>query len=173
MVEKSPALLTVLIETKVSRWFVAGIRPGGDVVPLVKSAEGNLAFDPQNDEEEKVTFLRHRLSGVLQIACDRLWARQMKPSRIIFITDREFDRHDPELTQRVADHFVEWMSRPPVAFFLSVAGWPADTAESSMRPLAGEVEPDTNTTLDHALPRLIELLGHAESWELAPNKSAT
>src|SRR5262249_30843352 len=123
MPAKDPVLLVVLIETGQLRWYVAGIGLDGEAMPLLFSEAGNLqpyvgiAFD------EQVSFLRHRLSGVLQRGCDRIWARQKKPCQIVFVTDAEFLQAETALTHAVAEHFVVWMTNPPVTFFVSRTGF--------------------------------------------------
>src|SRR5262245_36956673 len=116
MPDKEPVLLTVLIETRNLRWFVAGVGLDAAAIPLLCSEPGNLRPYLGVPLDQQVDFLRHRLSGVLQRGCDRLWGRAKKPCQLVFVTDGAFDPAVPELTQRVADHFVEWMTRPPVVF---------------------------------------------------------
>ena len=41
--EKAPVLLTVLVETSLLRWYVAGIELDGAAMPLIVSAPGNLS----------------------------------------------------------------------------------------------------------------------------------
>ena len=60
------------------------------------------------------TVTRGSGSGVLQRGCDRLWRREEKPRQIVFVANGLFSEATPELTQRVADHLVEWMTSPLV-----------------------------------------------------------
>ncbi len=169
MTNRESVLLTVLVETVTRRWYVAGITLDGQPIPLACSEGGNLdpyvgaAFD------EQVDFLRHRLSGVLQRGCDRLWGRQMKPRRVVFVADADFEQTNPELTQRVAEHFVQWMSRPPVVFFTSQNGF-CRSGGLSLRQLAGDLDPTDAQLLEAGLPRLVTALGESNLWELVPNK---
>src|SRR6266849_810917 len=110
MAAKEPVLLTVLIETAKFRWYVGGIGLDGAATPLFCSEPGNLKPYVGVPFDEQVNFLRHRLSGVLQRGCDRLWGRQLKPCQIVFVADGSFVEADSKLTRRVAEHFVAWMA---------------------------------------------------------------
>ncbi len=169
MTAKDPVLLVVLIETAELRWYVAGISLAGEPLPLLKSESGNLrpyvgvAFD------EQVSFLRHRLSGVLQRGCDRLWARQKKPCQIVFVADGPFAQAPPELTPRVAEHFVEWMTNPPVAFYTRDPRF-ADRERPALCQVAGELAGAYAEPLHAGLAALVATLGDPNAWELAPPK---
>ena len=169
MTNKEPVLLTVLVEIGKRRWFVAGVTLDGQPVPLICSEPGNL--DPYVGVvfDEQVSFLRHRLSGVLQRGCDRLWGRQMKPRQIVFVADADFEQANPELTLRVAEHFVLWMSKPPVVFFTSDNGFPKSGAPT-LSQLAGDLDHGDRKALATGLPRLVTALDDSDLWELAPNK---
>jgi hypothetical protein len=172
MTEKQTVLLTVLVDTAERRWFVAGITHRGQAVPLMCSEAGNL--DPYVGVvfDEQVSFLRHRLSGVLQRGCDRLWGRQMKPCQIVFVADDEFQNTSSDLTQRVADHFVEWMSKPPVAFFTCENGW-STSVGLTLNQLAGNLDQADQQALAEGLPRLIAALDDRDLWEVVPNRPAS
>lgn len=167
---KEPVLLTVLIETASLRWYVAGIRLGGEPLPLLRSEAGNLSPYLGLPFDEQVSFLRHRLSGVLQRGCDRLWGRQKKPCHIVFVADGPFAQAAPELTRRVAEHFVEWMTRPAVAFFTCAGGFAAGD-NLSLRTEAGELDDQLRQSLDAGLPALLAARDQPEAWELAPTKA--
>jgi hypothetical protein len=168
MTTKEPVLLTVLIETANLRWYVAGIGLNGEPLPLLRSEVGNLSPYLGVPLDEQVNFLRHRLSGVLQRGCDRLWGRQKKPCLIVFVADGPFAQAGFELTQSVADHFVEWMNSPPVVFFTSAAGWDADPA--SLTRLAGDLDAAYVEPLRNGLPALGRAVLEPDLWELAPTK---
>ena len=172
MTDKQPVLLTVIVETGKRRWFVAGITLDGQSVPLMCSESGNL--DPYIGAvfDEQVNFLRHRLSGVLQRGCDRLWGRQMKPRQIVFVVDADFEQVNPELTLRVADHFVEWMSSPPVVFFSSENGFPK-SGTPTLNQLAGSLDDTDRKALATGLPRLFSEFEDGDRWELARNKPSS
>jgi hypothetical protein len=166
---KEPVLLIVLIETEELRWFVAGVTLDGDSIPLLCSEPADLDAYIGAPFDEQVSFLRHRLSGVLQRGCDRLWGRQMKPCQIVFLADGPFKQAAPELAQRVGEHFVEWMASPPVVF-LTTDGSFAPTANPSMNPLAGHLQPSHREALLAGLPQLDAATALTDQWELAPNK---
>ena len=169
MTAKEPVLLTVLIETLNLRWYVAGIGLTGEAWPLLKSEVGNLSPYIGVAFDEQVSFLRHRLSGVLQRGCDRLWGRQQKPCQIVFVADGVFAHAAPELTQRVAEHFVEWMTSPPVVFFTSENGF-AIAGPWSLTRVAGDLEESPWASLHAGLPALRVALDQPDLWELAPPK---
>lgn len=166
---KEPVLLTVLIETASLRWYVAGISLAGEPLPLLRSEAGNLSPYLGLPFDEQVSFLRHRLSGVLQRGCDRLWGRQKKPCHIVFVADGPFAQAAPELTRRVAEHFVEWMTRPAVAFFTCGDGFAAGD-NLSLRSEAGELDDQLRQALDAGLPTLLAARDQPDAWELAPTK---
>jgi hypothetical protein len=168
--EKEPVLLTVLIETGTLQWYVAGVGLDGNPLPLMRSEPDNLRPYLGALLDEQVNFLRHRLSGVLQRGCDRLWARQKKPCQIVFVADGPFPQAPPELTQQVAAHFVEWMVNPPVAFFLCRDGFDAERSPS-LEHVAGEIAPEHQGSLEAGLPRLFATRLESELWETAPPKA--
>ena len=172
MTIKVPVLLTVLVETGQRRWFVAGITLDGRPVPLMCSEIGNLDPYVGVGVDEQVDFLRHRLSGVLQRGCDRLWGRQMKPCQIVFVVDADFEPANPALTQSVAEHFVLWMSNPPVAFFTSENGFSGRGAPL-LSQRAGDLDHTGREALITGLPQLIAAFEDTALWELAPSKPNT
>ena len=139
METKDPVLLVVLVETSRLRWFVAAVGLDGEVMPLVCSEEGNLAPYLDLAFDDQVAFLRHRLCGVLQRGCDRLWPRLKKPCQIAFVLESPLAEGPEGLTRRVAEHMVDWMAKPPLAFFLSADGL-AHGKASRLVELAGTME---------------------------------
>ena len=170
MTAKEPVLLVALLETATRRWSVAGIQLDGTVLPLMQSEPGNLDPYLGTPLDEQVSFLRHRLSGVLQRGCDRLWGRGKKPCQIVFLTDGPFAHASEELTTRVAEHFLEWMTNPPVVFFTSTTPF-TPGQQAVLRTLAGQLEPARHTALNAALPGLFAALGQASLWELSLTKA--
>jgi hypothetical protein len=165
MTAKEPVLLTVLIDTAQLGWRLAGVNLAGGVLPLLCSAAGNLKPYVGIPFDEQVCFLRHRLSGVLQRGCDRLWGREKKPCQVVFLADGPFVQADPALTSRVAEHFVEWMTKPAVVFF-TIEG-----AALSMKPIrlnrvAGDIAVDHLLALESGLPALLAAARQVEGWEL-------
>jgi hypothetical protein len=172
MADKQPTLLTVLIETSTLRWYVSGVDLNGEAFPLLQSDAGNLSPYLSLVFDEQVSFLRHRLSGVLQRGCDRLWGRQRKPCQIVFVADGPFVQADAALTPRVAEHFVEWMTRPPVVYFIAAGGF-ATSGPPALTLVAGQLDGDLRRALETGLPALGEILNQPESWERVPTKNAT
>jgi hypothetical protein len=172
MTDKEPVLLTVLIETTKLRWHVVGIGLSGEPLPLLVSEPGNLSPYLDIPFDDQVSFLRHRLSGVLQRGCDRLWGRQKKPCQIVFVADGPFVKASTELTPRVAEHLVEWMTRPPVVFFTSAHG--LRMRESPVLDcVAGELDEPLRTALDAGLTALGDAWDRPDAWELVLTKPAT
>ncbi len=170
MNDRVPALLTVLVETGTRRWFVAGITLDGQPIPLVCSEAGNLDPYVGAGPDEQLNFLRHRLSGVLQRGCDRLWGRSLKPCHIVFVVDADFEPGNPALTRHVAQHFVTWMSQPPVVFYASRHGF-RPGGPLALDPLAGALDEAGQHVLLTGLPQLFAAAAEADRWELAPSKN--
>jgi hypothetical protein len=167
---KEPVLLTVLVETANLRWFVAAVGLDGTALPLLRSEIGDLDAYIGLQFDEQVSFLRHRFSGVLQRGVDRLWPRRKKPCQIVFLFEGLLDRAPVELTQRVADHFVEWMSSPPVVAFASQNGFrSSDTPK--LDKLAGEMDQPLKQTLDASLAALLAAMADTDLWELFVKKT--
>ncbi|MBA2112941.1 hypothetical protein [Bremerella alba] len=168
MSTKQPVLLTVFIESATFRWYVAGIDQQGITTPLLCSQEGDLSSYVGEALDQQVSFLRHRLSGVLQRGCDRLWGKMMKPCEIVFVTDSPFHEADEELTQRVADHFDQWMTSPPVVFFLIEAG--SKPCSPKLTTIAGQIPAEWRDALDKGFPSMITKCGEKDPWELVISK---
>jgi hypothetical protein len=133
------------------------------------SESGNLAPCLGVPLDEQITFLRHRFSGVLQRGCDRLWARQMKPCQIVLIADGPFAQAGPNLIRSVGEHFAAWMTKPPVAAFVSRNRFLAQEPVI-LDIVAGAIDPVFRVGLEASLPRLFAALEQDEAWELAPLK---
>jgi len=172
MSDKEPVLLTVLIETAELRWHVAGIDLVGKPLPLLVSEAGNLSPYLGLPFDDQVSFLRHRLSGVLQRGCDRLWGRRKKPCHIVFLADGPFTGAVAELTPRVAEHLVEWMTRPPVVFFTTPHLF-GTREPPALDHLAGEMDASLRVALDVGLSALGNVWDRADAWELVPTKTSS
>ena len=169
MTDKEPVLLVLLIDTNHLSWHIAGIRLDGRPIPLIRSEAGSLNPYLGQPLDEQLDFLRHRLSGVLQIGCDRLWGRMLKPCQIVFLADSLFPQAESELTQCVAEHFVQWMANPPVVF-LVCEGPLSGHASASLRNLAGEIQSAYHDALVRSLPELWSAVAQPERWEIAAKK---
>ena len=60
MTPKASVILLVLVETNRLRWFAAAVGLDGRTVPLLQSAEGDLAKYQGLPFDDQVAFLRHR-----------------------------------------------------------------------------------------------------------------
>jgi hypothetical protein len=169
--QKQPVLLAVLIESRRHRWHVAVIDRAGDAAPLLCSQPGDLSGYIGQPLDEQVSCLRHRLSGVLQRGCDRLWSRGQKASQIVFVVDGPFPQAEPVLSQRVADHFVDWMVSPPVAYFhvpdLTSAG------VTDLTRLAGQVPAEDLAAVVVALPQIVAARADESQWEVISIKPSS
>ncbi len=163
---KEPVLLTVMIQTNTCRWFVGYIDLKGQTLPLIRSVEGD--FDEYRDLsfDEQVSFLRHRFAGVLQQGCDKLWHHQKKPESIIFVADGSLDSAQPELSQRVAEHFATWMTAPPVAFFSGSDGFRHET----LQLVAGELTQQQHEVFTIAMPTMVSQLEIDDLWQLSKRR---
>ncbi|TWU16333.1 hypothetical protein [Allorhodopirellula heiligendammensis] len=169
MHDREPALLVVFIGTDAFRWHVAAIGPEATVIPLLRSDDGNL--DPYRDLEPdaQLSFLRHRIAGVLQRGCDRLYPRGMKVSHFLLIADGHYPDAAEDITTHLAEHFVEWMINPPVTYLLHDGASAQDSGRDPLADLttiAGEFPAEVAAALQASWPDLISLLQEPDSWEL-------
>lgn len=165
MESKAAVLLVVIVDTPQLRWFVAGVERDGTLMPLLRSEEGDLAPYREGDADQQLGFLRHRLCGVVQRGCDRLWAQGKKAGQFVFWFDGRLPDPSGELTERVAEHFVQWMLNPPVIVFASEAG-----AMGKLTKLAGEMAPAQEAVMQTALPQLSVSRADLGAWELSRKK---
>ena len=167
MNKKEPVLLTILIDTSRMRWLAGGIGFDGKAFPLLASQDDDLARYRSMEFDEQTSFLRHRFCGALQRGCDRLWGLQKKACQFVFLTDRVFPDASPELTDRVSEHLVQWMTNPPVVFF-SVAGRSFDVRPVEVTSIAGEISAEFFDALTHGLPPLLDMVREPDEWESVP-----
>ena len=170
MTAKEPMLLTVLIETAELRWYVAGIGLAGEPLPLLRSEPGNLSPYVGVAFDEQVSFLRHRLSGVLQRGCDRLWGRDRKACQFVFVFEGLLPEPTGRLTQAVAEHFAMWMLNPPVAVY-NLAGGTGPGGAPRLERLAGDLDGRLDGLLRNALGGLLVAQETPDAWELSRKKS--
>jgi hypothetical protein len=170
MMEEKPAvMLLVLVETVRLRWFVASVGLDGLSVPLLRSEEGDLEKYRGLDFDEQVSFLRHRLCGVLQRGCDRIWARGCRARQFVILFEGLLPDPTQRLTQVVAEHFTQWMLNPPVVVFNRVAGIePGEVPQ--LECLAGHLDPPLEELLLAGLGELQTARQDIALWELAPKK---
>ena len=169
MQPKSPAILLVLVETRLLRWFVAAIELDGTATPLICSEVNDLARCREEDFDEQVAFLRHRFCGAMQRGCDRLWARSLKACQFVFVFETPLPEATGELTRAVAGHMAEWMLNPPVAVFTS-AGF-RDGA-SHLDLLAGVLEAPREELVRSHLGELLAKREDESAWEAVRKNGA-
>ncbi len=162
---REPVLLAVLIQPSLFSWHVAGIRRDGQPVPLMRSEENNLSDYRGLEEDAQRSFLRHRIAGVLQRGCDRLFARNMKADHFVLIADRHFPDASEALTGQLAEHFTSWMINPPVTYLLAPPGF-ASGSLADLRLIAGDLPESIGEALEKALPGLAARLEDSAAWEL-------
>jgi len=172
MPDKVPTILVVLIEAEKLRWFVVGLGLDGLLAPLICSDEGDLSPYCALAFDEQVSFLRHRFCGVLQRGCNRLWEQQKKACQFVFLFEGLMpaaQAAEPELlTEKIADHMVEWMLNPPVAVLTcDPAAQPA-----GLDRMAGELDSTLEVILRGHLGALREVRQVADAWDVVRQKGA-
>ncbi len=165
METKTPTILIVLVESARLRWYVAALGLDGQLVPLICSDEDDLSPYRGLEWIEQVAFLRHRFCGVLQRGCYRLWEQQKKAYQFVFIFEGLLSENQGQLTQRIAEHMVEWMLNPPVAVL-------AELEPGRLDCLAGQMEAAQQALLFGQLPQLDALRADSGSWEMVRQKGA-
>ena len=158
-------LLLIAIETAKLRWFLVGVTPEGELLPLLRSQVGDFDNYLGAEFDDQVSFLRHRFSGVIQRGADRMIGEDRRPGRIVFLADAPFQRAGRELTDRVAEHFVQWMNNPSVVFYLG-----AGQAPGSLERLAGESDGNFDAAIDRLRPALAAAMHDSLKWDTAPRK---
>ncbi|GAA4470717.1 hypothetical protein [Novipirellula rosea] len=164
MSDRQLAPLVVLIDTAACCWHAATFDLSGNPIPLLRSDEGNL--DPYLGQpfDEQISFLRHRIAGVLQRGCDRLFARHMKASHFVLIADGNFPEADESVTPRLAEHFVQWMMNPPVVYLRAPQGFNVQDA-GDLEVIAGDFPAEIASIVQPGLSQLVALQNDAECWE--------
>lgn len=161
---KTPVLLTTIVRSEKQQWFVAGVTPDGKVTTLVRSEPGNLDAYVGQSLDDQVTFLRHRLSGALQRAFDRLWGHEMKTRHIVIVIEGSFPEGDPALPKSIAEHFNIWMTYPEATTFASSRLTGDDHLEEYER-LAGTLPEEDAQALQAGWPALMTAIEQPTRWE--------
>jgi hypothetical protein len=169
MAPKTPVLLLVLVEAAELRWFVGSVGLDGGSLPLLRSEVGDLDKCVGLTFDEQVDFLRHRLCGVVQRGCDRLWARDLKACQFVFVFDGPLADKTGELTRSIAEHFSLWMAKPPAITYLRPAGAP-DSDPQPLEKLAGQMPPTLERLFVTGLGKMLVARQDAAAWELSPRK---
>jgi hypothetical protein len=167
MSQKTPALLVVLVDAARLRWFVAAVGLDGQAVPLLRSVEGDLERYRGLEYDDQVSFLRHRLCGVVQRGCDRLWARGMKACHFVFVFEGLLPDVTGRLTQAIADHFSLWMLNPPVVVYYC----PSQSGALQLEKLAGDIESQQEDLVRSRLGNLLAAQNNSDAWDLSQKKS--
>ncbi len=172
MPDKAPTILIVLVETEKLRWFVAGLGLDGLLAPLICSDEDDLGPYRGLDFDGQVTFLRHRFCGVLQRGCNRLWDQQKKACQFLFLFEGLMpapEAAEPELlTEKIADHMVEWMLNPPVAVLTCVPG----AGPEGLERMAGELDHSHEALLRVHFESLRQVRTIPAVWDQVRHKGA-
>ena len=161
---KTPVILVVLIDSARLRWLVASLGLDGELVPLVRSEEGDLSAYQGQPFDEQVSFLRHRLCGVVQRGCDRLWPVGKKACQFAILFDGNLPETTEELTRAVSEHFAMWMLNPPVAVF------GCSLSTSNLGLIAGTITPEREQVVQGALAPLFLTATDPDVWELSQRK---
>ncbi|GAA5504992.1 hypothetical protein [Novipirellula caenicola] len=167
MSDRQAVPLVVLIDTASCCWHVGAFDASNSSIALLRSDEGNLDSYLGQPLDEQVSFLRHRIAGVLQRGCDRLFPRQMKASYFVLIADGDFPEADESVTPRLAEHFVQWMMNPPVVYLRVPKNFDVNDAKE-IEVIAGEFPAEIASTIQAGLPQLVALRSDAECWERIP-----
>jgi len=164
MTQKTPALLVVLVDSGNLRWFVAAIDLDGQATPLLRSVDGDLARYLELGYDDQVSFLRHRLCGVVQRGCDRLWGRELKACHFVFVFEGSLPGENGGLVLAVAEHFTMWMLNPPVVVY-------GIGNVAQMDKLAGNLDEQSENLVRSRLSELRTMQENPEAWELSQKKS--
>ena len=136
-------------------------RPGGHPgAPEV----GDLEKYQGLEADEQLLFLRHRLCGVLQRGCDRLWARNLKACQFVFVFEDPLPDATGRLTAAVAEHFQQWLLNPPVVVYTG-------TSTGSLRVVCGTIAAPLQALLCADLDGLLAAQADVTAWELSPRRS--
>lgn len=169
MESKAPALLVVVVDTDNLAWFVAGIGLDGTLFPLLRSEADDLSPYVGLDTDEQLIFLRHRLCGVLQRGCDRLFPLGMKACQFVFLFQGRLPDTAADLTERVADHFVQWMLNPPVVVYTTPRHH-GSNGTSLLEKLAGDIDAPYLDVLRAARRKLLVATADNARWEVSRRK---
>jgi hypothetical protein len=160
MAAKEPVVLVMVVDAARLRWLVSAVGLDGAATPLVRSADGDLATCRGLAFDEQVSFLRHRLCGVLQRGCDRLWPVGRKAGQFAVVFTADLPGTTRELTRRVAEHFAEWLLSPPAVVYFGDAG----------ERLAGSIDAAHEQALGIGLPAVFAAAADDGAWEESTRK---
>jgi len=159
--EKEPVTLAAHLNLSAGSWSVASVNGSFEIAPLVQSQPHDLATWQQGSFDEQVSFLRHRIAGLLQRGSDRLWGRQQKAQ--LFMIDFWYEKDDAsnEVITSVAQHFCTWMLKPPVICVRL-------RTDGVLGCIASNTSYDQLNDIAASLQTIRTLARQPELWELAP-----
>lgn len=164
MTEMEPVTLVAHLDLPNESWSVASVNSSFDVAPIIQSQPNDLAPWSDGTLDEQLSFLRHRIAGILQRGADRLWGRQQKAQ--MFVVDFRCDDNlaTREVVAKVSEHFCTWMLKPPV-ICLSIQ------QDGTLDCIASNTSSDEFGSFAAVLQEIRTLANQTEHWELAPPPS--
>lgn len=165
MTQKELVILALQLNLPTGRWSIASIDASGSVDPLVQSVAGDLDQHTVGTDDQRTSFLRHRIAGALQRGADRLWGLTRKSELFAIEFQPVRPAQDEDLIVRVADHFCTWMVKPPVVCLNS-------EPDGSLSTLASNTDQLDLQRITLGLTTMRPLTDQAELWEAAPPPSA-
>ena len=170
MERKGKFMLVIVVETARLRWFVAAVGVDGRVIPLLRSDIGDLEKYQDITFDEQITFLRHRLCGILQRGCDQIWGMDGKACQFVILFEGLLVESTGRLTQAVGNHLTEWILNPPLAVF-NLAGDSRAMQSIRLENLAGHMDPSLEQVLRAHLGQLQDACRDLNAWELWRKKN--
>ncbi len=164
MTEKEPVTLVAHLDLSSEFWSVASVNSSFDVAPIIQSQPSDLEPWGDGTLDEQLSFLRHRIAGILQRGTDRLWGRQQKAQ--LFVVGFRCDDNPAtrEVVAKVSEHFCTWMLKPPI-ICLCVQG------DGTLECIASNTASDEYGSFAAVLQEIRTLANESELWELAPPPS--
>jgi len=170
--DRDPACLIVFIETERLRWNVAAIDQTGLAIPLLQSAPGDLKGYIGLEFDAQISFLRHRLASALQRGCDRMYVKQLKAVHFLLIADARFPNAADGITERLAEHFVQWMLNPPATFLIWNGGL-NNKNQLGFERIDGDLPDPISAVVAAAMTCLTSQFDEPEKWELIVSSQKT
>ncbi len=160
MTEKEPVTLAVHLDLSGGTWSVASVSGAFEVAPLIQSQPHDLDKWSEGSSDEQISFLRHRIAGILQQGADRLWGRQQKAQLFAIDFSYEDSPASGEIVDRVAQHFCTWLLKPPV-MCLCVR------ENGTLRCIASNTDDADLEGLTAAVQQIRSQAGQTDLWEHA------
>ncbi len=174
MTERRPVTLAARIDLTRHCWFLAAVDADAAVHPLLRCAPGTLERWQTGTDDERISFLRHRIAGTFQLGATRLFQRGEKAGcfAVVFaesvsstsLRSPDAASRDRRVVEGVARHFCLWMIRPPVFCC-------RQEPDGSLQTLDSTVEADDLPVLKHSLAVLNRLTDSDELWEYVSQPS--